>query len=82
MKSVEKTVVPNVELVSNLNYVQPVDRLDEPVEITSQLNYLKPVNPPVELGGFREVNGVVFQKMGELKDFSGAALSNVKPFMK
>jgi len=61
MKPVEKTVVPNVELVSNLNYTQPLDRLDEPVAMISKLNYIKPEGPPPELGVFRESEGAVFK---------------------
>jgi hypothetical protein len=61
MKPVEKTVVPNVALVSNLDYAKPLDRLEEPVAITSQLNYLKPENPPEESGVFQEKNEVVFK---------------------
>jgi len=82
MKPVEKTVVPNVELVSNLNYAQPLDRLEEPVATTSQLNYLKPGNSQVESNVFWEADGVVFKKIGKPKDFAGDALSNVKPLMK
>ena len=67
MKPVEKTVVPNVELVRNLNYARPLNRLDESVAITSQLNYLKLENRPVESGVFREANEVAFQKIGDRK---------------
>jgi hypothetical protein len=82
MKPVEKTVVPNVELVSNLNYAQPLDRLEEPVAITSQLNYLKPGNSQIESNVFWEANGVVFQKMGKPSDLADVALSNVERLMK
>jgi hypothetical protein len=61
MKPVEKTVVPSVELVSNLNYAQPQDRLNEPAAMKSQLNYMKPEDPPAESGVFQEKNEVVFK---------------------
>jgi hypothetical protein len=82
MKPVEKTVVPNVALVSNLDYAKPLDRLQDPVAITSQLNYLKPENPPEESGVFRKSDGVVFQNIGGPKDFTGVALSGGAPLMK
>ncbi|HEV7833767.1 MAG TPA: hypothetical protein VGP09_10365 [Caballeronia sp.] len=72
MKPVEKTVVPNVELVSNLNYAQPLDRLEEPVAMISQLNYLKPADSPAELGVFQGGGGLAVQKMGRSKDFAGS----------
>jgi hypothetical protein len=72
MKPVEKTVVPNVELVSNLDYAQPPDRLKEPVAMISQLNYLKPADSPAELGVFQGGGGVVVQKLGRSKDFAGS----------
>jgi hypothetical protein len=81
MKPVEKTVVHNVELVSNLDYLQPLDRSEEVVAITSCLNYLEPENPPVESGVFREAGSTVFQKIGEPKDHVGAVLSDDKPLM-
>jgi hypothetical protein len=62
MKPVEKTVVPNVALVSNFDYAQPLDRLDEPVAITSQLNYMKPADSPAQLGVFQGEGGLVVQK--------------------
>ncbi|MGA7817134.1 hypothetical protein [Caballeronia sp.] len=68
MKPVEKTVVHNVALASNLDYAQSLDRLEEPVAMVSQLNYIKPENPPAESGGFQETNGVVFQNLGGPKD--------------
>jgi hypothetical protein len=67
MKPVENTVVHNVELVSNLDYAQPLDRLEEPVVMVSQLGYMKPEDPPAESGVFQGAGGVVFRTIGDRK---------------
>ena len=82
MKPVEKTVVPNAALDSNLDYGQALHRLEEPVAMVSQLNYIKPEDPPAESGVFQETNGVVFQNLGEPKDFAGVALTGDELLMK
>ena len=82
MKSVEKIVVPNVALASNLDRAQPLNRIEEPVAMISQLDYIKPEGPSAESGVFQEVERVGFQKIGRPKDFAGAGLPDDEPLMK